>query len=49
MDEFIRLLDQDYELMHYRMKDRAIVFEIQSRDNLLIGRERHFCGMWKCR
>ena len=30
MDEFIKLLNKDYELVHYQMKDKAIIFHIQS-------------------
>ena len=30
MDEFIKLLDKDYELVHCQMKDKAIIFHIQS-------------------
>ena len=30
MDEFIKLLNQDYELIQYRIKDKEVVFHIQS-------------------
>lgn len=30
MDEFIKLLNQDYELVQYRIKDKAVIFNIQS-------------------
>ena len=26
MDEFIKLLDQDYELVQYRIKDKEVIF-----------------------
>ena len=30
MDEFIKLLNQDYELIKYHIKDKEVVFHIQS-------------------
>ncbi|MEQ8156498.1 MAG: transposase family protein [Clostridiaceae bacterium] len=30
MDEFIKMLNEDYELMNYRIKEKIIVFEIAS-------------------
>lgn len=30
MDEFIKLLNKDYELVKYRIKDKAVIFNIQS-------------------
>ena len=41
MVEFIKLLNKDYELVHYQIKDKAIIFHIQS------GRKEltcPFCG-----
>ena len=31
MDEFIKLLNEDYELVQYRIKDTVVVFHIRSR------------------
>lgn len=42
MDEFIKLLDKDYELAQYQMKDKAIIFHIQSNKKELIC---PFCGL----
>lgn len=41
MDEFIKLLNKDYELVHYQMKDKAIIFHIQSSRKELTC---PFCG-----
>lgn len=41
MEEFIKLLDQDYELVQYRIKDKAVIFNIQSSKKEL---ECPFCG-----
>ena len=41
MDEFIKLLNQDYELMQYRIKDKEVVFHIQSSKKELAC---PFCG-----
>lgn len=41
MGEFIKLLDQDYELVQYRIKDRTIIFHIQSSKEEL---KCPFCG-----
>lgn len=41
MDEFIKLLDQDYELVQYRIKGKAVIFNIQSGKKEL---ECPFCG-----
>ena len=41
MDEFIKLLDQEYELVQYRIKDRKIIFHIQSSKEELTC---PFCG-----
>ena len=41
MDEFIKLLDQDYELKQYRLKQDAVVFYIQSVKRELVC---PFCG-----
>lgn len=30
MDEFIKLLNQDYELIQYHVKKEALIFNIQS-------------------
>lgn len=41
MDEFIKLLDPNYELLQYRIKNTTVVFTIQSIKNEL---ECPFCG-----
>ncbi|WP_289757590.1 transposase family protein, partial [Faecalibaculum rodentium] len=41
MDEFIKLLNQDYELVRYRIKDTVVVFHIRSRKEELAC---PFCG-----
>ncbi len=41
MDEFIKLLNQDYELIQYRIKDKEVVFHIQSGKKKLAC---PFCG-----
>ena len=41
MDEFIKLLDQDYELKQYCLKQDAVVFYIQSVKRELMC---PFCG-----
>ena len=41
MDEFIKLINQDYELVQYRIKDRTIIFHIQSSKEEL---KCPFCG-----
>ncbi|NBI73340.1 transposase family protein, partial [Clostridiaceae bacterium] len=41
MDEFIKLLNQDYELIQYRIKDKELVFHIQSGKKELTC---PFCG-----
>ncbi len=41
MDEFIKLLHKDYELVQYQMKDKAIIFHIQSSGKELAC---PFCG-----
>lgn len=41
MDEFIKLLNQDYELVQYRMKGKAVIFYIQSSKKDLAC---PFCG-----
>lgn len=41
MDEFIKLLNQDYELVQYRIKDKAVIFNIRSSKNDLTC---PFCG-----
>lgn len=41
MDEFIKLLDRDYELVQYWIKDRTIIFHIQSSKEEL---KCPFCG-----
>lgn len=41
MDEFIKLLNQDYELVQYRIKDKAVIFNIQSSKKELTC---PFCG-----
>lgn len=41
MDEFIKLLNQDYELVQYRIKDKAVIFNIQSSRKELTC---PFCG-----
>ena len=41
MDEFIKLLNKDYELVHYQIKDKAIIFHIQSSRKELTC---PFCG-----
>ena len=41
MDEFIKLLHKDYELVQYQMKDKAIIFHIQSSRKELAC---PFCG-----
>lgn len=33
MDEFIKSLNQDYELVQYRIKDKEVLFNIQSSKN----------------
>mgnify|MGYP001025627198 CR=1 FL=1 len=35
MDEFIKLLNKDYELVQYRIKDKAVIFNIQSSNKEL--------------
>ena len=41
MDELIKLLNQDYELVQYRIKDKVVVFHIQSSKKELVC---PFCG-----
>ena len=41
MDEFIKLLNQDYELVRYRMKDKEVIFHIKSGKREL---SCPFCG-----
>lgn len=41
MDEFIKLLDSNYELVQYRIKNKTIIFAIQSIRSEL---ECPFCG-----
>lgn len=41
MDEFIKLLDQDYELVRYRIKDKEVIFHIKSSKREL---SYPFCG-----
>lgn len=41
MDEFIKSLNQDYELLQYHIKDKAVIFYIQSSKKEL---ECPFCG-----
>lgn len=41
MDEFIKLLNPDYELVQYRIKNKAVIFYIQSGKKEL---ECPFCG-----
>ena len=41
MDEFIKSLNQDYELVQYRIKDKEVVFHIQSSKKELAC---PFCG-----
>lgn len=41
MDEFIKLLDQNYELIQYHIKDKTVVFNIQSCKKEL---KCPFCG-----
>ena len=41
MDEFIKLLNKDYELVQYRIKDKAVIFNIQSSNKELVC---PFCG-----
>ena len=41
MDEFIKLLNQNYELVRYRIKDTVVVFHIRSRIEELAC---PFCG-----
>lgn len=41
MDEFIKLLNQNYELVQYRIKDKAVIFDIQSSKKELTC---PFCG-----
>ncbi len=41
MDEFIKLLDQDYELVQYRIKDKEVIFHIKSSKREL---SCPFCG-----
>lgn len=41
MDEFIKLLNKDYELVQYRIKDKAVIFNIQSGQKELAC---PFCG-----
>lgn len=41
MNEFIKLLDKDYELVQYRIKDKAVIFHIQSNRKELAC---PFCG-----
>ena len=41
MDEFIKSLDPDYELVQYRIKDRAVIFQIQSNKEEFVC---PFCG-----
>lgn len=41
MDEFIKLLDSNYELLQYHIKDTVVVFKIQSTEKEL---ECPFCG-----
>lgn len=41
MNEFIKLLNQDYELIQYRSKDKEVVFHIQSSKKELVC---PFCG-----
>lgn len=46
MDEIIKFLDQDYELIQYRIREKSIVFHIQSRKK---EQTCPFCGaksMW---
>ena len=41
MDEFIKLLNKDYELVQYQIKDKAVIFNIQSSKKELAC---PFCG-----
>lgn len=41
LDEFIKLLNQDYELVQYQIKDSTIIFHIQSSKEEL---KCPFCG-----
>lgn len=42
MDEFIKSLSQDYELVQYRIKDADVIFHIQSNKKELAC---PFCGL----
>lgn len=43
MDEFIKLLDPNYELVQYRIKNKTIIFTIQSI------RSELECSFWGCK
>lgn len=40
MDEFIKLLDKDYELVHYQMKDKAVKGQSTQGRLTFIGKYR---------
>ena len=46
MDEFIKMLSKDYELVNYKIEDNQIIFEIASVNNSCTC---PFCGMTSSR